>query len=145
MNRESSRNVTFAPCGWAITCGGATVWMSIKFKRTPRLHIRSDFRQLRHRPSASSHFKCLSRQVKHPVRTRLAFVSAMSEGFLRLALGGRGELLFRLFGVVDLESDCGDCDLDWERVLRFILSYSAGRYPRGHVLFPLSRQHQPTQ
>lgn len=98
----------------------------MKFNRTPRLQIRSDFRQLRQRPSASSHFKCLSLQVRQPVRVRFAFVSAISEDFLRFALG-RGES-FWLFGVVAFESSFGDSDLDCPRAVRFILVEDTSMY-----------------
>lgn len=103
-----------------MTCGGATVCMSIKFNLTPRRHTLSDFRQLRHRPRASSHFRWRSRQVRQPVRVLLAFVSASVDAFLRVALGVRGELLCRLIGVPS-ESPIGDWDSDWARLLfRFI-------------------------
>ena len=91
----------------------------MKFKRTPRLQILLDFRQLRHRPKASSHFRCRSRQVKQPVRVRLPFLSAIFEDLLRFVLAGRGELP-SLVGVVAL-STLGDSEFDCERVVRFIL------------------------
>jgi hypothetical protein len=123
--RESSRKVSFAPCARVIICGGSTVWISMKFNRTPRRHILSDLRQFKHRPKASSHFKCLSRQVRQPVRVLFAFVSAISEDFLRFALEGRGELSFWLLGVLAVGSSPGDCDFDSDfacaRVVRFIL------------------------
>lgn len=128
MIRESSRKVSFAPCARVMICGGSTVWISIKFNRTPRRHILSDLRQFRHRPKASSHFKCLSRQVRQPVRVLFAFVSAISEDFLRFALDGRGELFFWLLGLGSSLGDfsLGNCDFDcvlaWARVVRFILS-----------------------
>jgi hypothetical protein len=102
----------------------------MKLSRIPRLHIRSDFRQLRHRPKASSHLRCLSRQVKHPVRTRLALVSAISED-LRFALDWRGELLF-CFGVAGFGFALGgacDCDFAWDRVVRFISFFVVGCPP----------------
>lgn len=115
----------------------------MKFSRIPRLHILSDFRQLRHRPRASSHFRCLSRQVKHPVRTRLALVSTISEDFLRFALDWRGELLF-CFGVAGFGFAFGgacDCDFAWDRVVRFISFFVLGFFPfqqSDHRLSPAS-------
>lgn len=50
--------------------------MSRKFRRMPRLQRRLLLRQLRQSGVASSHFRCLSLHVKHPVRTRLDFVAA---------------------------------------------------------------------
>jgi hypothetical protein len=69
MSLESSRKVTCAPVGRAIQHGGATVWVSIKLRRTPRWQTLPDFRQFWHRCSASSHFKWRSRHVRQPVRT----------------------------------------------------------------------------
>ena len=43
----------------------------MKLSRTPRLHNLLDFRQFTQSGTPSSHFKCLSRHVKHPVRTLL--------------------------------------------------------------------------
>jgi hypothetical protein len=121
MSRESSRNVTFEPSGRAIRCGGATVWVSMKLRRTPRRQTRSDLRQFRHRPTASSHFRCLWRQVKHPVRDLLALVSEIS--VFRRAEWGRGvvcESLDMLFGVEVLVLTRGDCGCAFAAFRRFI-------------------------
>ncbi len=55
--------------------------MSMKFSRIPRLHLRLDFLQFWQLGKPSSHFKCLSRHVKHPVLTRLGFDDAVLSGF----------------------------------------------------------------
>jgi hypothetical protein len=51
--------------------GGSFTWISRKFSRIPRLHSRLLFRQLLQSGTPSSHLRWRSRQVKHPVRTRL--------------------------------------------------------------------------
>lgn len=51
---------------------------SRKLSRTPRLHLRFDFLQLKQFGRASSHFRCLSRHVKQPVLTRLGFGGVVS-------------------------------------------------------------------
>jgi hypothetical protein len=56
--------------------GGLLTVVSMKFNRTPLLHTRLDFRQFKQFGRASSHFKCRSRQVKHPVRTLLGLLVA---------------------------------------------------------------------
>lgn len=48
----------------------------MKFNRTPRLHFLFDFLQFWQIGAPSSHFRCLSRHVKHPVRTRLGLAAA---------------------------------------------------------------------
>lgn len=48
----------------------------MKLSLTPRLQTRLDFRQFRQSGIASSHFRCLSRHVRHPVRTRLGLFAA---------------------------------------------------------------------
>lgn len=59
------------------TTSGETIWggflhvMSMKFNRTPRLHSLLLFLQLLQSGVPSSHFRCLSLQVRHPVRTLL--------------------------------------------------------------------------
>jgi len=49
--------------------------MSMKFNRTPLLHSLLLFRQFIQSGTPSSHFKCRSRHVRHPVRTRLDLVA----------------------------------------------------------------------
>jgi hypothetical protein len=93
----------------------------MKLRRTPRRQTRSDLRQFRHRPTASSHFRCLWRQVKHPVRDLLALVSETS-AFLRPERG-RGvvcESLDWLLGVDVLVVARGDCSCDFAAFRRFI-------------------------
>jgi hypothetical protein len=48
----------------------------MKFNLTPRLHSRLLFLQFKQSGVASSHFKCRSRQVRHPVRTRFDLAGA---------------------------------------------------------------------
>jgi hypothetical protein len=62
--------------------GGSLTWTSIKFNRTPRLHSRLLFLQFMQSGAASSHFKCRSRHVKHPVLTRFDFAGADVGGAL---------------------------------------------------------------
>lgn len=61
--------------------GGVSIQVSMKFNRTPRLHVRLLFLQLLQCGSPSSHFRCRSRQVRHPVRTLLGFPPAPSLSF----------------------------------------------------------------
>lgn len=56
--------------------GGDWTWVSIKFNRTPRLHTLFDLRQFWQCGSPSSHFKCLSLHVRHPVRTLFGLFAA---------------------------------------------------------------------
>jgi hypothetical protein len=62
--------------------------MSIKLRRIPRLHSRLLLRQLLQSGAPSSHLRWRSRQVKHPVRTRLD-----------LPARGLGETLDRVAGL----------------------------------------------
>ncbi len=53
----------------------------MKLSRMPRLHSRLLLRQLLHSGRPSSHLRCRSRQVKHPVRTRFDLPTAgLAEG-----------------------------------------------------------------
>ena len=54
----------------------------MKFRRTPLLQGLLDLRQFWQSGVPSSHFKCLSLQVKHPVLTRLGLDAAASAGAL---------------------------------------------------------------
>lgn len=75
ISRDSSWNITSqASVGGVI--GGSFIVVSIKFRRTPRLQSRFDFLQFWQSGTPSSHFKCRSRQVKHPVRTRFGLAAA---------------------------------------------------------------------
>lgn len=56
--------------------GGLLTCTSIKFSRTPRLHSRLLFLQFKQSGVPSSHFKCRSRHVRHPVLTRLGLLVA---------------------------------------------------------------------
>jgi len=47
----------------------------MKLSLTPLLHTLDDFWQFMQTGSASSHLRCRSRQVKHPVRTRLGLIA----------------------------------------------------------------------
>jgi hypothetical protein len=56
--------------------GGFLTVVSIKFRRTPLLQTRLDFRQFWQFGRPSSHFKWRSLQVKQPVRTRFGLLAA---------------------------------------------------------------------
>lgn len=51
----------------------------MKLSLTPLLHTLDDFWQFMQTGNASSHLRCRSRQVRHPVRTRLGLL-AMAAG-----------------------------------------------------------------
>lgn len=55
--------------------GGFLTVVSIKFRRTPLLQTRLDFRQFWQFGRPSSHFKWRSLQVKQPVRTRFGLLA----------------------------------------------------------------------
>ena len=75
--RDSSSKATFH--GYEMgKNGGSLTCVSMKLSRTPRLHILLDFRQFTHSGRPSSHFKCRSLQVKHPVRTLLGLASSVA-------------------------------------------------------------------
>lgn len=57
--------------------GGFLTCVSMKLSRTPRLHSRLLFRQLRQSGKPSSHFRCRSLHVRHPVRTRFDLVGGV--------------------------------------------------------------------
>lgn len=59
---------------------GFLTWVSIKLRRTPRLHSLLLFRQLLQSGKPSSHLRWRSRHVKHPVRTRRDFPAAAPAG-----------------------------------------------------------------
>ena len=61
--------------------GGSRTCTSMKFRRTPRLHSLLLFRQFRQSGVPSSHFRCLSRHVRHPVLTLLDLVAVGDTGF----------------------------------------------------------------
>lgn len=61
------------------TIGGDLTCVSMKFNRTPLLHVLLDFLQFWQTGSPSSHFKCLSRQVRQPVLTLLGLLGAAAE------------------------------------------------------------------
>lgn len=67
---QAIRGVSNPPSGETIW-GGFLHVMSMKFNRTPRLHSLLLFLQLLQSGVPSSHFRCLSLQVRHPVRTLL--------------------------------------------------------------------------
>lgn len=50
--------------------------VSMKFKRTPRLHSLFDFLQFWQSGTPSSHLRCRSLQVKQPVRTLFGLAAA---------------------------------------------------------------------
>ena len=52
--------------------------MSRKLSFLPQPHSRCDFEQLLQVGLFSSHFRCLSLHVKHPVRVRLGLLSDMA-------------------------------------------------------------------
>lgn len=56
--------------------GGDCTVVSMKFNRTPLLHTLLDFLQFWQFGNPSSHLRCLSLQVKHPVRTRFGLFEA---------------------------------------------------------------------
>ena len=55
--------------------GDSTV-VSMKFNRTPLLHTLLDFLQFWQCGNPSSHLRCLSLHVRHPVRTRFGLFEA---------------------------------------------------------------------
>lgn len=94
--------------------------MSIKFSRTPRLHSRLLFLQFKQSGVPSSHLRCLSLQVRQPVRTRLLLAGVFVDDGIFMSDAGRrpfdlGEFLdsgtaaraaldsFRRFGGLTLE------------------------------------------
>ena len=56
--------------------GGFLIVVSMKFKRTPRLHSLFDFLQFWQSGAPSSHLRCRSLQVKQPVRTLFGLAAA---------------------------------------------------------------------
>ena len=71
--------------------GGSLQVVSMKFNRTPRLHSLLLFLQLLQSGVPSSHLRCLSLQVKQPVRTLLLFAGAgLAEGTPAAAFGEGG-------------------------------------------------------
>ena len=73
--------------------GGSLQVVSMKFNRTPRLHSLLLFLQLLQSGVPSSHLRCLSLQVKQPVRTLLLFAGVgLDEEPPATAFGGEGGL-----------------------------------------------------
>lgn len=105
MSLDSSRNSTFqlwVPC-IEISRGGRSTHVSMKLRRTPLLHVRLLFLQLLQCGMPSSHFRCRSRHVRHPVRTLLGLFGpspsfspspALIESCLLSALGPTLRALF---------------------------------------------------
>ena len=73
ISTESSWKWTCQSCVGGSRYGGAVHRVSMKFSRTPLLQSLFDFLQFRHIGVPSSHFRCRSRHVRHPVRTLLGF------------------------------------------------------------------------
>lgn len=85
------------------------IWISIKFRRRPRLHSRAPFLQFTQSGTPSSHFRCRSLHVKHPVLTRLDFAGVMAGGIFvgifRAGMGcGKGEMTGGCRTVVEILS-----------------------------------------
>lgn len=100
-------NISDQPSGETIY-GGCLQVMSMKFNRTPRLHSLLLFLQLLQSGVASSHFKCLSLQVKHPVRTLLLLLGTGLglEVAVSAALWiGLGTFFFALTGTGPMDDD----------------------------------------
>ena len=74
MWRDSSWKLMLQSAPGAMICGSSTL-VSMKLSLTPRLHGRFDLRQLTQTGIPSSHFRCRSRHVRQPVRTRLGLLA----------------------------------------------------------------------
>lgn len=84
--------------------GGSLQVMSMKLSLTPRLHSLLLFRQFKQSGVPSSHFKCLSLQVKQPVLTLLLLAGATSDEVISAAFPNLSGASFFELGEAGLES-----------------------------------------